>query len=197
MPAPTDATPRRKRTPSPPGNSRRRPRPKTGKASARRPQIHAAVVADRHHRGRGLPGRLRPGFRRRCSSDVGLPLRAARRACVHRIVRCPGASRSRAGLGIAPSVAPAGYQSSCEGATTARGQQGKARANQTGGGDAVRRPAPCAMTGPEPTNQPSRNVRQNRFATVRLIEQLPEVGSVHWHKGRRYSGEAKASPDPE
>lgn len=38
MPAPTDATPRRKRTPSPPGNSPRRPRPKTGKAAARRHQ---------------------------------------------------------------------------------------------------------------------------------------------------------------
>jgi hypothetical protein len=38
MPAPTDATPRRKRTPSPPGNSPRRPRAKTGKAAARRPQ---------------------------------------------------------------------------------------------------------------------------------------------------------------
>jgi hypothetical protein len=38
MPAPTDPTPRRKRTPSPPASSGRRPRPGTGKASARRPQ---------------------------------------------------------------------------------------------------------------------------------------------------------------
>jgi hypothetical protein len=36
MPAPTDATPRRKRTPPPPGNPSRRPRTKTGKASVRR-----------------------------------------------------------------------------------------------------------------------------------------------------------------
>src|SRR5271165_2913586 len=38
MPTPSDATPRRKRTPAPPGHSRRQPRPKTGKAPARRHQ---------------------------------------------------------------------------------------------------------------------------------------------------------------
>jgi hypothetical protein len=38
MPAPTDTTPRRKRTPPPSGDSPRRPRPKRGKTSARRHQ---------------------------------------------------------------------------------------------------------------------------------------------------------------
>ena len=79
--------------------------PQDGQSVRPSSSSHAPVVADRHRRGRGLPGRLHPGFRRRRPSDVGRRLRAAWPACVHRIVRCPGSFRGRAGLGIAPSRA--------------------------------------------------------------------------------------------
>jgi hypothetical protein len=103
---------------------------------------HQAVVAGRRD---GLSCCLRIRLGRCRPIDVGLPPRAVRPVCVHRILWCPVSARGHIRLGSASFSPHPGWQGSRQSATAIPFAAGKNCAALTCGGDPDSRPPwpPC------------------------------------------------------